>query len=308
MSVLPFFQVLAFISKVNYFNIPIWNRGALSLCCDYIIDPLQRKSFCWLNYYWKGWKQELEICSVFSPVSSFLTGFGFWWVQLSSSVCLLRFIVWITWLCCVRKASMPWRSLAGPAWLQAAGLYIRLWGTGVASFGLWYLEPTHTTVAFLDSKCYLQAIVNIKWQGQSQARLPAEWDVCCRTGQHSAGQAVAERWVAAGPLPQGKWQSCNILRNVIGRQRWANLIFPEGSSGTWTDNSASRYPAFWPTLSGVRQRKRLRQLWCLGRADTRLLQVQVPHFTDSQDDWKDREQETDLEQDASSPPCMLALK
>lgn len=44
MSVLPLFQFLAFISKVNYFNIPIWSRGILSLCCDCVhVRPAAKK-------------------------------------------------------------------------------------------------------------------------------------------------------------------------------------------------------------------------------------------------------------------------
>lgn len=92
MSVLPLVQVLAFVSKMNYFNIPIWNRSAHSLCCDYIaMRPSAKKVLLLAKlWWWKGWKQALFSLS-FHPF-----WFGFRWVQLSSSVCLLRLIIWTT--------------------------------------------------------------------------------------------------------------------------------------------------------------------------------------------------------------------
>lgn len=53
--------------------------------------------------------------------------------------------------------------------------------------------------------------------------------------QCSAQQAVAKKVgvcraphrCCGAPTP-GRWQSCNSLRNLLGRQRWDTLIFPEG--------------------------------------------------------------------------------
>lgn len=100
------------------------------------------------------------------------------------------------------------------------------------------LEPTHTTLAFLVSKCYLWAIINIKWQGHSQAHLPVEWDVCCRAPISVAAHCWAGcNWEVGGCTASHRccraptsreMAECNILRNLIGRQRWDNIIFTEG--------------------------------------------------------------------------------
>ena len=121
-------------------------------------DPLQRKCFCWLNYYGekagsRSWKSALFSLSC-HPFSS-----GFRWVQLSSSVCLLR-LMWATCLCCVNEASVPLRGLPGHAWLRAPSHCIRLQGTR-SSLPWVVILGTHSRHI---GKGYLWATMNVNWR------------------------------------------------------------------------------------------------------------------------------------------------
>lgn len=223
----------------------------------YYCETLWRKCLCWLNHHSE---QELGIGSGFlSPVSSYLSRFSFRWVSLAPFVFWESSSEW--WrLCCVSKAGMPLIGLPGHSWLKAPNHCLRLQDTRCHG-QLWAVTlRSHScaTLVFLDSQCYLWAFVNIEWQGHSQSHLPGEQG------------------------PQEQWQSCSTLRNLTGKQRWDNLIFPKGGiqSDKWTDSCSV------PVLSGIYQRRRLHVAPVFRKS---FLSVQVTHVTNNQGHWKEWE-------------------
>lgn len=222
MSVLLLFQVLFLFPKWITLTF-LFETGMHMLYVVTILpwDPLQRKRFCCLNYYGekagsRSWKS-----AVFSLVSSSFI----WlhrWVQLSSS-----------WDSSERCASWGHRALErspGHAWLRlqatASGFRVQ----GVAYSGRWSFEPTLTphwrglpvshhegqmtdccALPASRGRRLLQDVARLCWAGWS-------WEVGgCEL------QAAAVKLVS-----QGRRQSCNALRNLIGRQSWDHRILPEG--------------------------------------------------------------------------------